>query len=174
MRNSITLKLEILPTGHSDDIIFMHLLLKSKQKATIFSVYSPSIQADSLGNNKFYSDLFRLLQGSPVDDKVLTVWDYKDRVGRDSETSNAVLEKHGVENCNNNGRLLLEFFAKHQLVVTNPIFQQIERVMTNTPEWCLVQNFILAIAWSVANSNLTSSRKTNKRDKTGQHQENQN
>ena len=45
-------------------------------------------------------------------------------MGRDTEAWKGVLGKHGVGNCNDNGRLLLEFCAELELTITNTIFQQ--------------------------------------------------
>ncbi|XP_037801318.1 uncharacterized protein LOC119596220 [Penaeus monodon] len=41
-----------------------------------------------------------------------------------------VLGRHGVGNCNDNGRLLLELCTEQQLVITNTIFQQKDRLKT--------------------------------------------
>ena len=41
VRTSIASKLESLPTGHSDWIISMRLLLKNQQHVTLFSTYQP-------------------------------------------------------------------------------------------------------------------------------------
>ena len=65
LRTSIASKLGHLPTGHSDRIVSMCLPLKNKQYATLFSVYAPTLQADSAETDKLYSELRSLLQ-SPL------------------------------------------------------------------------------------------------------------
>jgi len=130
VRNSIASKLENLPTGHSDRIISMRLPLRNKQYVTLVSVHSPTLQAEPAEKDKFYSDLRSLLQSTPADDKVIILGDFNARVGKDSEAWKGVLGKHGVGNCNDNGRLLLEFCAEQQLTITNTIFQQKDSLKT--------------------------------------------
>ena len=124
VRNSIASKLENQPTGHSDCIISMRLPLWNQQYATLFSVYSPTLKAEPAEKYRFYSDLRSLIQSTPADDKVVILGDFNARVGQDSEAWKGVLGKHGVGNCNENGRLLLEFCAEKQFTITNTIFQQ--------------------------------------------------
>jgi len=124
MKNSIASKLETLPTGHSDRIISMRLPLEKKQHLTIFSVYAPTLLADSADKDSFYSDLRRLLSNTPANDKVLILGDFNTRAGRDSEAWKGVLGRHGIGNCNDNGRLLLDFCTEHQLTITNTIFHR--------------------------------------------------
>ena len=121
VRNSIASKLENQPAGHSDRIISMRLPLWNQQYATLFSVYSPTLKAEK---DRFYSDLRSLIQSTPADDKVVILGDFNARVGQDSEAWKGVLGKHGVGNCNENGRLLFEFCAEKQFTITNTIFQQ--------------------------------------------------
>ena len=124
VRNSIASKLENQPTGHSDRIISMRLPLWNQQYATLFSLYSPTLKAEPAEKDRFYSDLRSLIQSTPADDKVVILGDFNARVGQDSEAWKGVLGKHGVGNCNENGRLLLEFCAEKQFTITNTIFQQ--------------------------------------------------
>ncbi|KAL8604147.1 hypothetical protein ACOMHN_047359 [Nucella lapillus] len=68
IKNTIASKLENLPTGHSDRIISMSLPLKNKQHVTLFSVYSPTLQADPADKDKSYSDLCSLVRNIPADE----------------------------------------------------------------------------------------------------------
>ena len=102
----------------------MRLPLKNKQYATLFSVYAPTLQAEPAEKDKFYAELRNLSQGTPADDKLLILGDFNARVGQDAVTWKGILSRHGVGNCNDNGRLLLEFCMEQQLVITNTIFQQ--------------------------------------------------
>lgn len=130
MRNSIASKLETLPMGYSDRIISLRLPLKSTQHLTLFSVYAPTLLADPADKDSFYSDMRRLLNNTPANDKVMILGDFNARVGRDSEAWKGVLGRHGIGNCNDNGRLLLEFCTEYQLTITNTIFQQKDRLKT--------------------------------------------
>ena len=74
------------PSGHSDRIVSMRLPLKNKQYATLFSVYTPTLQAELAEKEKFYSELRILPQGTPTDDKLLVLGDFNARVGQDAVT----------------------------------------------------------------------------------------
>ncbi|XP_051657446.1 craniofacial development protein 2-like [Manacus candei] len=124
IKNSILSKLENLPTGHSDHIISLRLPLHNKQHVVLFSICAPTLQADPAEKDKFYTDLRLLTQKVPADDKIIILGDFNARVGKNFEAWKGVLGKHGVGNCNDNGRLLLEFCAEQQLTITNTIFQQ--------------------------------------------------
>ena len=50
------------------------------------------------------------------------------RVHTEDSGKLVVLDRHGIGNCNDNGRLLLEFCSEHQLVITDTLFQQKGRV----------------------------------------------
>ncbi|WP_419629875.1 hypothetical protein, partial [Thiolapillus sp.] len=95
--------------------------------ATVLSVYAPTLQAETGVKEAFYRDLHNLLQQVDSKDKLLILGDFNARVGRDFELWKGVLGRHGIGNCNDNGRLLLEFCSEHQLVITNTLFQQKDR-----------------------------------------------
>ncbi|XP_051624129.1 craniofacial development protein 2-like [Manacus candei] len=111
IKNSILPKLENLLTGHSDRIISLHLPLHNNQHVILFSIYAPTLQADPAEKDKFYADLLRLTQKVPADDKIIILGDFNARVGKNFEAWKGILGKHGVGNCNDNGQLLLEFYA---------------------------------------------------------------
>ncbi|XP_068692670.1 craniofacial development protein 2-like [Montipora foliosa] len=100
------------------------LPLLEDQYATIISVYAPTLQADPTTKESFYSELRSLLQKTKDTDKVFIMGDFNARVGRDHTIWPGVLGRHGIGNCNDNWRLLLELCAEHSLTITNTLFQQ--------------------------------------------------
>ena len=124
IKTSIARKLQNLPVGHSDRTMSLRLPIQDNKFATVFSLYAPSLQTET-GVKE--GDLHKLLQHVDSKDKLLTLGDFNARVGRDFELWRGVLGRHGIGNCNDNGRLLLEFCSKHQLVITNTPFQQKDR-----------------------------------------------
>lgn len=130
INNSITKKLESLPVGHSDRLMFLRLPMQENQYAAIISVYAPTLQADPTTKESFYSELRSLLQKTNSADKIFILGDFNARVGRDHTICPGVLGLHGVGNCNENGRLLLELCAENSLTITNTLFQQKARFKT--------------------------------------------
>ena len=102
----------------------MRLPVNKEQHLTLLSVYAPNLLADHVEKDQFYADLHRLLQNTPAHDKILILGDFNARVGQDSEAWKRGPGRHGVGNCNDNRRLLLEFCTEYQLTITNTIFQQ--------------------------------------------------
>ncbi|CAH1266354.1 Hypp3340 [Branchiostoma lanceolatum] len=130
IENSIANKLQNLPVGHSDRLMSLRLPLQDNQFATLISVYAPTLQADPGTKEVFYSELRSLLASVNEADKILVLGDFNARVGRDNEVWPGVLGRHGVGNCNDNGRLLLELCAERGLSITNTLFQQKARFKT--------------------------------------------
>ena len=103
--------------------MFLRLPIQDNKFATVLSVYTPTLQTETVVKEAFYRDLHNLLQVDSKD-KALILGDFNARVGRDFELWKGVLGRHGIGNRNNYGRLLLEFCSEHQLVITNTLFQQ--------------------------------------------------
>ena len=123
IKTFIARKLQNSSAGHSDRIMSLRLPIQDSKFATALIVYAPTLQAETGVNEAFYRDLHNLLQQVDAEDKLLILGDFNARVGRDFGLWKGVLGKHGIGNCNDNGRLLLE----HQLIITNTLFQQKDR-----------------------------------------------
>ena len=130
MKTQIANILQSLPIGHSDRLMSFRLTIQDNRFATVISVYAPTLLADAEVKEAFYSDLHNLLWQVKSEDKVLILGDFNARVGRDCNVWTGVLGRHGVGNCNDNGRLLLEFCSEHELTITNTMFQQKDRYKT--------------------------------------------
>ena len=130
IKNTIAGKLQNLPVGHSDRLMSLRLPLREDKFVTIISVYAPTLQADPATKEAFYAELRTLLGQINKDDKILVMGDFNARVGRDFNVWPGVLGRHGIGNCNENGRLLLELCAEQGLSITNTLFQQRARFKT--------------------------------------------
>ena len=66
IKTSIPRKLQNLPVGHSDGIMFLRLPIQDNKFATVLSVYAPTLQAETGVKEAFYRDLRNLLFASGV------------------------------------------------------------------------------------------------------------
>ena len=116
------------------------LPIQDNKFAAVLSVYAPILQAETGVKKAFYRDLQNLLQEVDSKDKLLILKDFNARVGRDFKLWKGVLGRHGIGNCNDNGRLRLEFCSGHQLVITNTLIQQKDRFKATWghPRSCLL------------------------------------
>ena len=85
IKTSIARKLQNLPVGHSDRIMSLRLPIQANKFATVFSVYAPTLKAETGLKKAFYRDLHNLLQQVDAEDKLLILGDFNARVGRDFE-----------------------------------------------------------------------------------------
>ena len=82
-------------------------------------MYVTTLQAETGAKEAFYRGLDNFLQQAYSKDKFLTLRNFNPRVGQDFELWKEVLDRYGIGNCNDNGRLLLEFCSENQLIITN-------------------------------------------------------
>ena len=82
----ITFRLENLPTGHSNCMMSMCFPKKNKWYAMLFSVYTPTLQAEPAEKDKFYSELRSCLQSTLADNKVIILGKFNAKVGQDADS----------------------------------------------------------------------------------------
>ena len=97
----------------------LRLPIPDNKFATVLSVYAPTLQTGV--KEAFYRDLYNLQQQVDSKDKLLILEDFNARVGRSFELGKCFLCGHEIGNCDDNGRLLLEFCSEYQLVITNTL-----------------------------------------------------
>ena len=67
------------------------LTIQDNEFATVLSVYTPTLQAETGVKDTFYRDLHNLLQQVDSKDKLLILGDFRAKVGRDFELWKGVL-----------------------------------------------------------------------------------
>ena len=95
---------------------------------SIISVYAPTNPTDSTSESAqpseiFYDQLQSTLSSVPPSDLLVIMGDFNARVGSDYSNWRSVLGPHGIGECNENGKRLLDFCTSNQLLVTNTWFQ---------------------------------------------------
>ena len=95
---------------------------------SVISVYAPTNPTDSTSESArpsevFYEQLQSTLLSVPSSDLLVIMGDFNARVGSDCSIWRSVLGPHGIGECNENGKRLLDFCASNQLLVTNTWFQ---------------------------------------------------
>ena len=97
---------------------------------TLISAYAPTLCSSDEDKEVFYKKLNEIIKEAPVANKLLLLGDFNARVGTDHESWDGVLGHHGVGNENTNGTMLLSLCTRHQLTITNTLFNQEEQFIT--------------------------------------------
>ena len=85
---------------------------------------------DDANKQCFYGDLDTAILSVPVSYKLLLLGDLNACVHREVQYWSPVIGHHGVSKENSNGTLLLSTCMKHNLVITNTLFQQADKHKT--------------------------------------------
>ncbi|XP_076030428.1 uncharacterized protein LOC143018729 [Oratosquilla oratoria] len=96
--------------------------LAKNEYATLISAYVPTLNAEDVDKEAFYSQLDNALSAIHKDDKIILLGDFNARVGKDSELWTGIIGKEEVGKANSNGTLLLSKCTEHNLEMTNTLF----------------------------------------------------
>ena len=131
IKNNLVKSLTELPIGHSERLMSLRVPLARSSHMTIISAYAPTLDADDVVKDEFYSALTQLLQGVKRQDKLVLLGDFNARVGTDTEVWSGILGSHGTGNMNSNGLRLLSLCSEFDLTITNTRFQM-KNIYKNT------------------------------------------
>ena len=123
IKSSLVSKLDKPPKGINDRLMTTRLPLQGNKFATLVSAYAPTMTNPAEIKEKFYEDLAAVISSVPSSDKLIILGDFNARVGQDHAAWPGVLGNQGIGKCNDNGQLLLETCAAHNLLITNTVFR---------------------------------------------------
>ena len=107
----------------NDCLMTMKLPLHHGKKFAIIISVDAAINTDET-NDKFYENLENVISAVTATDMLIILGNFNTRVGQDSASREGVLGTHGTGKCNCNGVLLLQTWAKHNLLITNTCYSQ--------------------------------------------------
>ena len=130
VKNHLLLNLAEYPSGINERLMTLKLNLAENKQATVISAYAPTLLADDQTKELFYATLDTVLTAIPNEDKIILLGDFNARVGRDSDIWRGTIGREGVGKINANGTLLLSKCVEHDLVITNTLFRQKNKLKT--------------------------------------------
>ena len=92
---------------------------------TVIQVYAPTSNAEQAEAERFYEDLYDLLELTPKKDVLFIIGYWNAKVG--SQEIPGVTGKFGLEVQNEAAQRLIEFCQENALVRANTVFQQYKR-----------------------------------------------
>ena len=92
---------------------------------TVIQFYALTSNAEEAEVEWFYKDLQDLLELTPQKDVLFIIGDWNAKVG--SQETPGIRGKFGLEQQNEAGQRLVEFFQENTLVIANTLFQQNKR-----------------------------------------------
>jgi hypothetical protein len=131
VRSALARAHNCIPVGVHDRLMTLRMKLTAEDRyVTFVSAYAPTMTYDDATKERFYEDLDRVILSVPAYDKLLLLGDFNARVGREVQHWSPAIGHHGVGKENSNGTLLLSTCMKHNLVITNTLYQQADKYKT--------------------------------------------
>ena len=90
---------------------------------TAVQAYVPTEDKTDKEKENIYENLRTVVENVRQHDMLLIMGDFNAKMGQEDGIWRDVMRAFGVVLRNDNGRRLLEFFAKHRLCVTNTVFK---------------------------------------------------
>nr|KAG5693154.1 hypothetical protein BaRGS_035352 [Batillaria attramentaria] len=126
----------------------LRIPLSKSRHLTLISAYAPTLTSPDDSKEQFYTQLDQAIRSTLQSDKLVILGDFNARVGKDHNSWEGVLGRHGVGKVNDNGLLLLSKCAEHNLCITNTFFRMADKFKTTwmhprSKHWHLIDFIIV-------------------------------
>ena len=91
---------------------------------SIIQIYAPRADSKEEELKEFYEKLESTLKELPKKDIRIIIGDFNAKIGKDNTGWEDIMQQHGYGERNERGERLLEFAAKHNMLICNTKFQQ--------------------------------------------------
>lgn len=105
----------------SDRLITVRLKASPKN-VTFVQAYAPTMLADPVEKDEFYSLLAYTLDSTPKADVKVLMGDFNAKVGSDNTSWESAMGNHGIGVMNENGRLFADLCVRNELVIGGTLF----------------------------------------------------
>ena len=119
-----------LPVAINERVMKVRIPLSKIRYLTVVSAYAPTLTSPDETKEQFYDQFDQVIRSTPPSDKLIIFGDFNARVGKDHNSWEGILGRHGVGKVNNNGLLLLSKCAQHSLCITNTFFRMADKYKT--------------------------------------------
>ena len=92
------------------------------QKTSVIMCYAPTNNAEEEEKEAFYTQLQTTLDKIPRRDMLIVMGDLNAKVGNDNTGREREMGRNGVEQMNENGKLLADFCSANELVIGGTLF----------------------------------------------------
>ena len=109
------------PAGGTERLLTLRLNTV-QGPANLICVYAPTNCSDEEKKDRFYEELDQTIRKTPSTEQVILLGDFNARVGADHESWSKCLGHYGTGKMNDNGQRLLELCTRHDLCISNTLF----------------------------------------------------
>ena len=130
IRTALLKNTPALPVGINKRLMKVRIPLSKIRYLTVVRVYAPTLTSPDETKEQFYEQFDQVIRSTPPSDKLIILGDFNARVGKDHNSWESVLGRHGVGKVNDNGLLVLNKCAQHSLCITNTLIRMADKDKT--------------------------------------------
>ncbi|KAI5616429.1 hypothetical protein C0J50_24009 [Silurus asotus] len=111
----------------------------------VISAYAPQVGCEMEGKEKFWSDLDKMVDGVPRNERLLIGADFNRHVGEGNRGDEEVMGRYGFEERNVEGQMVVDFPKTMEMTVVNTYFKkkEVHRVTYKSGGRCTQVDYVL-------------------------------